>query len=138
MFNSSDLQVNMIGYTLQPIFFDTGASLAITGNQQDFMTYTYKEVKSLNLGGMAADASIVGIGDVAWTFACNNGDQLALITRCYHVSSANTRLLSPQAIFDKQNGQAGQFWGDEDMFHLQYHSKPYIEIPYALDSNLPV
>ena len=133
-----DLQVNMASHKLQPIIFDTGASLAITGDKQDFLPSTYHEVTTLKLGGMAAGASITGVGDVAWTFACSNGDQLALITKCYHVPSANSRLLSPQKLFDKQNGQTGKFWGDEDMFHLQYDRKPSIDIPYSLDSNLPI
>ena len=102
------------------------------------MAETYEEVKSLKLGGMAAGTSIAGVGNVAWTCVCKNGDQLALVTKCYYVPSANTHLLSPQAIFDKQNGQASQFWGDVEIFHLQYQSKLCIDIPYALDSNLPV
>ena len=79
---------------------------------------------------MAVCAEISGVGNVAWTFPCNNGDQLAIVTRCYLVPSATTRLLSPQAIFDKQNGASGKFWGDKDQFHLEYQNKPNITIDY--------
>ena len=65
----SDVQVNMALQPLYPVIFDTGASLAITGNKQDFLPNTYKEVHSLKLGGMAAGATINGAGDIAWTFA---------------------------------------------------------------------
>ena len=72
----------MASQALHPVIFDTGASLAITGQKQDFITNTYEEVQSLKLGGMAAGATIEGVGDIAWTFACNNGDQLSLLTKC--------------------------------------------------------
>ena len=134
----SDLQVNLANSIYSPIIFDTGASLAITGDKEDFLPDTFKEVTSLKLGGMAAGALITGAGNVAWTFSCNNGDNLAIITRCYLVPSANTRLLSPQGIFDKLNGNPGKFWGDEDKFHLQYDNKPSISVEYSSNSNLPI
>ena len=52
--------------------------------------------------------------------------------------SANTRLLSPQSIFDKQNGHSGRFWGDEEQFHLEYENKPAISVGYSQRSNLPI
>ena len=45
---------------------------------------------------------ITGKGNVAWTLSCDNGDQVTIITRCYLVPTASTRLLS------------------EDQFHLEY------------------
>ena len=134
----TDLQVNQATNVLVPIIFDTGASLAITGDKQDFLPNTFKEVTSLKLGGMAAGALITGAGNVAWTFSCENGDNLAIITRCYLVPSANTRLLSPQGIFDKHNGNAGKFWGDEEKFHLHYQDKPTVSVEYSNSSNLPI
>ena len=62
---------------------------------------------------------------------------MAIITRCYLLPSASPRLLSPQKIFDKQNGHPGQFWGDEDQFHLEYQNKPPISVRYSTESNLP-
>ena len=133
-----ELEVNLSIQDNQPIIIDTGASLAITGNKMDFLPNTYLEVNALKLGGMAAGAKIEGIGNVAWTFPCDNGDSLAIITKCYYVPSANTRLLSPQRIFDKQNGQEGRFWGDEDNFYLEYLNKPRMTINYSAENNLPI
>ena len=96
LLNPSDIQANMALQKLRPVIFDTGASLAITGDKEDFIKDTYHEVTSMKLGGMASGATIAGCGNVVWTFACNNGDQLAVITKCYYVPSANARLLSPQ------------------------------------------
>ena len=99
-----DLHINTAIHNLQPVIFDTGASHAITGDKSDFLPNTYREVHSLKLGGMAAGATINGVGDIAWTFGCNNGDQLSILTKYYYVPNANTRLLSPQKLLDKCNG----------------------------------
>ena len=80
---------------------------------------------------MATGVSIEGVGNVTWTFPCGNGDQIAIVTKCYYVPSAKTRLLSPQRIFDKQNGQAGKYWDDDEKFYLEYDTKPRITIPLA-------
>ena len=133
-----ELEANMAMNNYHPIIIDTGASLAITGNKQDFIPNTYQEVTSLKLGGMEARAKIDGVGNVAWSFPCENGDQMVIVTKCYYVPTARTRLLSPQRIFDKQNGHQGRYWGDEDTFVLEYKEKPKITIEYAPESNLPI
>ena len=138
LFSSLDLEVNIISRPVNPVIFDTGASLAITGHQQDFLPNSFKATQQLKLGGMASGVSITGVGNVAWTFQCQNNDQLTVITKCYLVPSTNTRLLSPQSIFDKQNGHQGRFWGDEEQFHLEYENKPAISVGYSQRSNLPI
>ena len=65
----TDLQVKLANNAFVPIIFDTGASLVITGDKQDFLPNTFKEVTSLKLGGMAAGALITGAGNVAWIFS---------------------------------------------------------------------
>ena len=87
---------------------------------------------------MAAGATINGVGDIAWTFGCNNGDQLSISTKCYYAPNANTILLSPQKLLDKRNGQTGKYWGDQDMFHLKYDHQHSIDVPYSPESNLPI
>ena len=138
LFESRDIEINLADKRVSPVIFDTGASLVIPGDQADFLPNTLKPISSLKVGGMAAGASITGVGNVAWIFPCDNGDQLAIITKCYLVPNASSRLLSPQRIFDKQNGYPGKYWGDEDQFHLEYHNKPIISVQYSPDSNLPI
>ena len=133
-----ELQVKIVSHNLQPVIFDTGASLAITGQRSDFLPNTYQEVHSLKLGGMAAGAAIDGVGEIAWTFRCNNGNHSSIVTKCYYVPSTKTRLLNPQKLLDKSNGQTGKYWGDEDMFHLEYDHQPGIDIPYSSESNLTI
>ena len=91
----AEIEINTAIPNYQPIIMDTGASLAITGSKQDFVPDSYQEVTSLKFGGMAAGANIAGVGNVVWTFPCDNGDQMAIVLTCYFVPSANTRLLSP-------------------------------------------
>ncbi len=138
LFSSLDLEVNLLPKPLVPVIFDTGASLSITGDKEDFITDSFKETEQLKLGGMASGASISGVGNVGWTFQCDNTEQLTIVTRCYLVPSANTRLLSPQSIFDRQNGHPGRFIGDEDQFLLEYENKPRIKVGYSAKSNLPI
>jgi hypothetical protein len=51
-----------------PVIFYTGASLAITPNQHDFVEPPTSLSPPMTLGGMANDLEIKGIGTVAWTF----------------------------------------------------------------------
>ena len=138
LLREQDLEVNLTMQDKMPVILDTGASLAITGNKHDFLPNTYQELHDLKLGGMASGTKIEGVGDVSWQFSCDNGDKMSIINKCYYVPSAKTRLLSPQKIFDKQNGQHGKFWGDEDTFHLEYTGKPRITVNYSVESNLPI
>ena len=48
----------MASQSLHFVMFDTGASLALTGQKQDCITNTHEEVQSLKLGGMAARVTI--------------------------------------------------------------------------------
>ena len=138
VFTSLDLEVNLLANPLYPVIFDTGASLSITGDKEDFLLDSFKETSQLKLGGMASGASITGVGNVAWTFPCKNNDHMTVIMKCYLVPKASTRLLSPQCIFDKQNGHPGKFWGDEEQFQLEYDDKPAINVGYSTKSNLPI
>ena len=104
LLQSLELHINAALHNLIPVIFDTGTSLVITGKKSDFLPNTYQEVHSLKLGGMATGTAINGVGDVAWTFGCNNGDQLSILTKRYSVRSANTRLLSPQKLLEKRTG----------------------------------
>ena len=134
----TDIQANSTSHLLHPIIFDTGASLVITGSTQDFLPNIYRLISTLKLGGMISVAAVIREGNVAWTFTCDNGEHLTLMTKCYHVPSPCTRLLSPQKLFDKVNGNPGRYWGNEELFHLEYTSKPALHIPYVPSSNLPI
>ena len=76
LLKARDMDINLALQNQHPVIMDTGASLVITGDTRDFLPDTYQEVTSLKLGGIAAGASIKGLGDIAWIFQYDNGDLL--------------------------------------------------------------
>jgi hypothetical protein len=77
------------------VIFDTGASLAITPNQHDFVEPPTSLSRPMTLGGMANDLEIKGISTVAWTFDASDGSEIQLLTQAYWVPNSKARLLSP-------------------------------------------
>jgi hypothetical protein len=121
-----------------PIIFDTGASLAITPNQHDFVEPPTSLSRPLTLGGMANDLEIKGTGTVVWNFYAADGSDIQLLTQAYWVPNSKARLLSPQKLFNKKKGTFGQYKGDEESFRLILNDNPSIYIPYDIISSLPI
>ena len=71
LFRPMDIQTNLAFNNSSPAIFDTGASLAITGEEQVSLPNTLTEVATLKLGDVAAGAAITGVENVAWIFPCN-------------------------------------------------------------------
>jgi hypothetical protein len=115
-----------------PFIFDTGASLAITPNQHDFVKPPTSLSRPMTLGGMANDLKIKGIGMVAWTFDASDGSEIQLLTHVYWVPNSKSRLLSPQKLFNKKKGTFGQYQGDEERFCLILNYNPPFDIPYDI------
>ena len=121
-----------------PIVFDSGASLAISGNKDDFIgpIRGFSEVR--RLGGMAGGMLIEGIGDVRWTFRTKKG-YMVVHTECYYVPDCNARLLSPQRLFDADKGYGGYFHVLENHSVLGFDNgfEPLV-VEYDSRSNLPI
>mmetsp|Transcript_15021 Transcript_15021/g.28265 ORF Transcript_15021/g.28265 Transcript_15021/m.28265 type:complete len:2300 (+) Transcript_15021:159-7058(+) len=120
-----------------PVIFDSGASVAITGNRGDFVGELHTPFSDLRLGGMAHGAKVAGIGTVHWTFLTGNGS-LTLALRCYYVPDCQARLLSPQRLFNRQMGINGQFVVKEDCSLLEIDGHPTLELEYESTSHLPI
>jgi hypothetical protein len=120
-----------------PVIFDSGASVAITGNQHDFVGELQRPFRELRLGGMAHGAKVEGIGIVHWTF--NTGAHtLTLALRCYYVPDCKARLLSPQRLFNQKKGVTGQFSIREEHAILEIDNHPSLTLEYESTSHLPV
>ena len=77
------------------LVLDTGASVTLTPNRNDFCTYHRTEGKVKGLGTM----KIVGTGTVKYTVRNINGQPVTLvIDNVYHVPGLPIRLLSPQQL----------------------------------------
>jgi hypothetical protein len=124
--------------SIAPVIFDTGASLAITPNQHEFVEPPTSLSSPMTLGGIANDLEIKGIGMVAWTFGAADGSEIQLLTQAYWVQNSKDRLLSPQKLFNKKRGNFGQYQGDEESFRLILNDNPPIYKPYDIRSSLPI
>jgi hypothetical protein len=121
-----------------PVIFDTGASLAITPNQHDFVEPPTSLSRPMTLGGMANDLEIKGICTVAWTSDEADGSDIQLHTQAYWVPNSKARLLIPQKLFNKKKGTFGQYHGDEERFRLILNDNPPIDIPDDIRSSLTI
>jgi hypothetical protein len=113
-----------------PVIFDTGASLAITPNQHDFIEPPTSLSRPMTVGGMANEFEFKGIGSVAWTFDAADGSEIQLLTQAYWVPNSKVSLLSPQKFFNKKKGTFGQYQGDEESFRLILNDNPLIDVTY--------
>jgi hypothetical protein len=120
-----------------PVIFDSGASIAISGNKGDFVGTLRPPARELRLGGMARGAKVEGIGTVHWQFStqtCN----LTLALTCYYVPDCQARLLSPQRLFNSQRGVNGSFVIREEHAVLHLNDHPPLIVDYDTNNNLPV
>ena len=85
---------------------------------------------------MAAGMLIEGIGTVRWTFKAD-GKYLVVNTRCYYVPDSQARLISPQRLFNKQQGITGKFTVTEDNAALEFDGFPPLTIAFDMNSHLP-
>jgi hypothetical protein len=120
-----------------PVIFDSGASIAITGNKGDFVDVLHPPARELRLGGMARGAKVEGIGTVHWHFQTPTCS-LTLALTCYYVPDCQARLLSPQRLLNAQRGVTGSFTIKEEHAILALNDHPPLIIDYDTNSNLPV
>jgi hypothetical protein len=129
---------NTFGNRHVPIIFDTGASLAITPDVDDFIDPPTSLGTTMKLGGMANNLEIRGVGTVCWTFEADDGSDIQIRTQSYWVPKSKARLLSSQKLFNKKSGTFGRYEGDEDEFRLFLNGEPTISVPYDTRSSLPI
>jgi hypothetical protein len=120
-----------------PVIFDTGASLAISGNKEDFVGKITTPNHDLRLGGMGQGMKIEGVGVVKWTFM-DKDTELTIETQCYYVPQARSRLISPQRLFCKGKGVTGSFSVEETSTTLAFTGHSPLNIEYDSRSNLPI
>jgi hypothetical protein len=130
--------------TTSAVIFDTGASLGITHDIQDFDGPLTIPDCDLRLGGMANGLKIEGIGPVTWTFSNKDGTEVQIRSQCNYVRQCNyvpqskMRLISPQSLFNKEKGVNGWYKGDEESFRLQFDGCPCLIVEYDPRNHLPI
>jgi hypothetical protein len=120
-----------------PVIFDSGASIAITGDKNDFVGSLQAPPPGLTIGGMAKGAKVEGIGLVRWKFKTTTG-VMTLSVVCYYVPACSARLLSPQRLFKRVKGLTGSFAIKEEHAVLTINDHPPLIIDYEETTFLPV
>ena len=77
-----------------PIVFDTGASISVTPDIRDFITY--EEVDNEGLANITGEISVIGRGLVNWTIYNDNGLLHEIQIEAYFLPTARVRLFSVQ------------------------------------------
>ena len=120
-----------------PVIFDSGASLAISFNESDFIG-SIRPLDNHQLGGLANGLKIEGIGTVHWKFRTKEGSIMTLISSAYYVPKAKARLLSPQRLFNAKKGVTGRFIVSEDSSTLQFDGVGEIVVAHDPGNHLPI
>jgi hypothetical protein len=120
-----------------PVIFDSGASIAISGDKTDFVGTLKTPPAGLTIGGMAQGAKVEGIGLVRWKFKISSGAMILSVV-CYYVPTCRARLLSPQRLFNKHKGITGSFALKEEHAVLSINDNHPLIVDYEDTTFLPV
>ena len=135
---STTQDIFSFGTVRHPVIFDSGASLGITFDKNDFDGPLSKPEGDLRLGGMASGLLIEGIGSVSYTFRNGNGTEIQIRSNCYYVPGAQVRLISPQRLFNSARGVGGKFVGTENDFKLVFDNGTELTVDYDERNHLPI
>lgn len=127
---------------LFPVIWDTGATVAVTFDRDDFVSYTPTDPATGDtvLSGFAEGSPIVGAGTLAWTTTLSDGKGFTFRMPGVHVPVSNVRLFSPQSysqLVKTQRGVEPHFSGDSSLIHFDLLDGHLLDIPYSPENNLP-
>ena len=124
------------------VILDTGASFAITFDEQDFVGDIIRgEFGTIKT--VSDSLQITGVGKVSWTFISDDGTQRQVFVPCHLVPGASQRLLSPQdfcryhffsATEDQFGGNTNYMWMNvtSDRARIRCPMHPITNLPVAL------
>jgi len=116
-----------------PIVLDSGASLSITPNRNDFIQdLSVSDVSELK--GLSHTEHVVGKGVVEWTIRDVFGTVRTIRTTAYYVPAASIRLFSPQQYFSETS--SGSLLLTHRHANFVLHDGTDLEFPYNAGSNL--
>jgi hypothetical protein len=83
------------------VIIDSGASVCISPNQSDFITYKDSKMKIKDL---SSSNKVAGEGILRWKLQDVNGDLVHVELLGYHIPNAEVHLLSPQVLLQTIGG----------------------------------
>lgn len=132
----SDKRVYISSDDSLPIVIDSGASLSLSPNLDDFVE-TPKPCALSNLHGLSGTTEVLGIGTVEWTVIDLFGVVKTIRCQAYYVPKANIRLFSPQRFFEEQNGGKCEITAERTTITLP-NGTGTLKFPYQHSSGLPL
>ena len=123
------------GDDLLPIVIDSGASISLTANYNDF-DGPIRPATITELQGLSHTTKVHGVGQVKWTVRDVFGTTRTIKTQAYYVPEATVRLFSPQTYFHEQ--QKGHLQLDHSRTTLELHDGSLLHFPYNANNNLPL
>jgi len=131
----TDIQVYSSSTDSLPIVIDTGASVTLSPNPDDFIG-PIKPCSATRVNGLSSSTIVAGVGTVRWTIRDVMGTVRSIKTEAYYVPAASIRLFSPQKYFKEQG--SGSLLADKDGATLTLQEGTRLVFPYQLGSTLPL
>ena len=94
-----------------PIIWDSGASILVTNDKADFLTFTKVSPCHNNVMGVAQGLKFSGFGEVLWSFFDENGTLRSFKLPALYIPSATTHLLSTMSLLQSYSGELIQQTG---------------------------
>ena len=123
------------GDDLLPIVIDSGASISLTANYNNFVGPICPATIT-ELQGLSQTTKVHGVGKVEWTVRDVFGATRTIKPQAYYVPDATVCLFSPQTYFREQ--QKGHLRLDHSSTTLQLHNGSFLQFPYNANNNLPL
>lgn len=119
-----------------PIVIDTGASISLTPNLEDFIG-PLSDSEWVDLDGVGGNkVKIEGAGQVAWTIRDYFGNVEVVKTQALYCPDATIRLFSPQTYFVEHD--SGDCHLNKTQLKLVLENGQTLYFPYQRGSNLPL
>ena len=88
-----------------PIIWDSGASISVTNDKANFLTFTKVSPHHNNVMGVAQGLKFSGFGEVLWSFLDEKGTLRSFKLPALYIPSATTRLLSTTSLLQSYSGE---------------------------------
>ena len=88
-----------------PIIWDSGASISVTNDKADFLTFTKVSPRHNNVLGVAQGLKFSGFGEVLWSFLDEKGMLRSFKLPALYIPSATTHLLSTTSLLQSYSGE---------------------------------
>ena len=88
-----------------PIIWDSGASISVTNDKADFLTFTKVSPRYNNVMGVAQGLKFSGFGEVLWSFLDETGTLRSFKLPPLYIPSATTCLLSTTSLLQSYSGE---------------------------------